>query len=118
MERNNNNQVKQVQNVSLHSIGQTIKRNHIHTETDNTSNTIGLNPPGLLLTKREAECLYFLSRAMSTKKIAQILELSPRTVEVYINQLKIKMNITRKSALIEKAIELAYLQKTQTLDNF
>lgn len=65
-----------------------------------------LHPPGIYLTKREAECFYLLSRFSTVKKIAQILALSPRTVESYINQIKTKMCILYKSELIEKAIEL------------
>lgn len=65
-----------------------------------------LYPPGVYLTRREAECFYLLSRFTTIKKIAKILALSPRTVETYLNQIKSKMGILYKAELIEQAIEL------------
>lgn len=65
-----------------------------------------LYPPGVYLTRREAECFYLLSRFTTIKKIAKILSLSPRTIETYINQIKSKMGVLYKAELIEQAIEL------------
>lgn len=60
------------------------------------------------LTKRQHLCLYFLVRGKSAKEIARVLNLSPRTVESYITQLKIKFHCSSKNELVEKAIHLGY----------
>jgi DNA-binding CsgD family transcriptional regulator len=56
------------------------------------------------LTNRESECLFFVLRGKSAKEIAYILNISIKTVEGYIAQIKIKLNCYSKSSLIEKAI--------------
>lgn len=56
------------------------------------------------LTKREAECLYYLSKADSAKKIGKILNLSPRTVETYLMKVKEKLNCKTKKELINTLI--------------
>lgn len=44
------------------------------------------------LSTREYECLSFLARGKRVKEIALLLNLSPRTVESYVNIIKRKMN--------------------------
>lgn len=66
-----------------------------------------LNAPGVHFTKRESECFYLLSRGYTGKKMARILGLSTRTIEMYINKIKEKMGLLYKSELTEKAIVLA-----------
>ncbi len=71
------------------------------------------------LSERQIECLFFLLRGKSTKDIGNILSLSSRTVESYINEIKFKMSCLTKGELIEKAfyegliniIPKSYLQK-------
>ena len=65
-----------------------------------------LCPPGVHFTRREGHCFFLLTRVTTVKKIAQILELSPRTVEMYICQLKSKLGLSYKSELIELAVRL------------
>ncbi|MES2203829.1 MAG: helix-turn-helix transcriptional regulator [Pseudomonadota bacterium] len=60
----------------------------------------------LKLTSRETECLFLLIRGKSVKEMAQFLTLSPRTVEVYIENIKLKMEVSSRSQIIDKAIEL------------
>jgi hypothetical protein len=45
----------------------------------------------------------------TAKKIARQLKLSLRTSEDYINQLKMKFNVSNKSDVIEKVIEHGFL---------
>jgi len=59
----------------------------------------------VLLSKREWECLSFLSQGKTYKEIAKILSLSPRTIETYINSIKEKTGVSYKSKLIEYFIE-------------
>lgn len=61
-----------------------------------------------LLSVRESECLFFLLRGKTTKEIAQILQLSPRTVESYIDHIKIKFACHTRSELLEKAEKEGY----------
>lgn len=68
------------------------------------SYTLGPKYPGIVLTHREAQCSYYLTRGATIPSIAKILELSPRTVEFYFNNLKAKMSCHRKSELIEKIL--------------
>ncbi len=67
-----------------------------------------LNPPSIVLTKRESECFYLLSKGILTKKMASILGLAPSTIQIYINKIKHKMGLFHKSQLTEKAIELVH----------
>lgn len=56
----------------------------------------------LVLSKREAQCLYYLLRGQSAKEIAKSLCLSPRTVESFIEAIKRKTGIHSKTKLIER----------------
>ena len=58
------------------------------------------------LTKREQECLTLLMRGKTAKEVAVSLNLSIRTIESYLNNLKYKFNCLSKSQLLKKAYEL------------
>lgn len=64
------------------------------------------------LAKRELECLYFIIRGMTAKQIGKALNLSFRTVESYIENMKYKFNCNNRSELIGKAIDLGYIHLT------
>ncbi|MBL0941549.1 MAG: helix-turn-helix transcriptional regulator [Alphaproteobacteria bacterium] len=55
------------------------------------------------LTQRELECMFYLMRGRSYKRIAKILNISPRTVEEYITNVKLKFGCNTKDELIEIA---------------
>ena len=57
------------------------------------------------LSKRELDVLYYLIRRFSAKEIARNLNISPRTVESHIDQLKEKLNVTSKNAIIDIEIK-------------
>lgn len=61
------------------------------------------------LSHRQSECLFFLLRGYSSKAIAKILNLSQRTIESYINDIKDCLGCDNKSQLIEKAWKLGYM---------
>lgn len=60
----------------------------------------GKNNVQALISKREIETLYYLSQGKTIKEIANILNISPRTAEVYITSLKRKMKYNTLSELI------------------
>ncbi|MDQ2994509.1 MAG: helix-turn-helix transcriptional regulator, partial [Pseudomonadota bacterium] len=64
------------------------------------------------LTARESEIMFYLLRGKSAKEIANLINLSVRTVETHLERIKSKMHCHSKSQLIEKAWSLglqAYL---------
>lgn len=60
------------------------------------------------LSLREFECLFFLLRKCTAKEIANIFSLSYRTIEHYIETLKLKFNCKTSIDLIQKAKKLGY----------
>ena len=55
--------------------------------------------------KREAECMMYLLRGKSIRNIAGILQLSPRSVEFYIRNMKKKLGCGTKFELIDLVAE-------------
>jgi DNA-binding CsgD family transcriptional regulator len=64
-----------------------------------------------ILSPRQEDCLVLLIRGMRSKKIAQELNLSSRTVEHYIEALKIKLSVRSRSELIVKGLELPEIRE-------
>lgn len=62
------------------------------------------------LTTRELECLFYVLKGKTSKHIGKTLNISYRTVETHMSNVKSKLNIRNKSELIEKAIESGYIQ--------
>jgi len=57
---------------------------------------------GLVLTQREAECMWLLMRGSTIRAAGEQLGLSPRTVEFYLKNIKRKMGVSRKGVVIER----------------
>ncbi len=75
----------------------------------NVSYYIGQLPCGDDLTNRQLELLYYLVQGYSQKEIAHVMKLSPRTIESYLENIKIKLNIYNRSQLIQYAISIGML---------
>lgn len=58
------------------------------------------------LSKREVECLKLSIKGRSAKQVGLILNISQRTVEEYLNNIKIKLKVTSKTELVGRAVEL------------
>lgn len=61
--------------------------------------------PHVSLSRRENEVLNFLPLAMTTKEIARELDISPRTVESHLQNIKFKLGCYRKSELVRSGKE-------------
>ena len=59
------------------------------------------------LTKREMICASYLIRSYTTKQIAKAMNVSPRTVEVYLETIRQKLNSQERSELVRK-LSLAF----------
>ena len=55
--------------------------------------------------KRETECAYYLVRGMTYKEIGNILNISTKTVEYNIDNMKTKLDCYKKSQLVSKILE-------------
>jgi len=54
------------------------------------------------LTRREAECLYYLMHNKSAKEIAQALDLSSRTIETHLSNVKLKLDCHTKKDTVKQ----------------
>lgn len=59
-----------------------------------------INGHEIILTRRESDCLHCLAQGKTAKETARILGISNRTVEAYLENIKMKANIRHKSGLI------------------
>ena len=64
----------------------------LHALNFNSSKQLISNPSKPILTKRELECLYWLNYGKTVPEIALILQISYRTVEKFISNIKCKFN--------------------------
>jgi DNA-binding CsgD family transcriptional regulator len=62
----------------------------------------------IYLSLRERQCLQLLIRGKTMREIAVNLTISPRTVECYVENLKTKFGVKRKSELIDSAFDYFY----------
>lgn len=80
----------------------------LHSETLATKALIHfpLKPIREQLTRREKDCAQYLCLGMSAREIAIRLNLSKRTVEYYITNMKDKLLVSSKSELVMKLVDL------------
>jgi DNA-binding CsgD family transcriptional regulator len=71
---------------------------------------LGENYPAVYFTRREAECLYYLLRGFTISATALQLNLSARTVEFYVKNMKQKMGVKNKSELMERLHAVGFMQ--------
>lgn len=73
----------------------------------NDKKTFNPNLIGYEITDRESECLDHLVTGKTAKETAKIMDISPRTVEFHINNIKEKMGVKSKLELISKVIKIS-----------
>ena len=82
--------------------------------TDITStvdlNTLENKVEDKFFTKREQDVFDYIIMGLTAKEIAKKLLLSPRTIEDYIDHIKIKLQCRRKHHIVEAAMRLGMLQ--------
>lgn len=62
----------------------------------------------IYLSPREFECLFYLSTGKNMKQVAQVLNLSPRTVETYLVKIKNSYGVNYKNDLIHLFLDNIY----------
>jgi len=62
---------------------------------------LNVNGEEIHLSMQEFKCLAWLSRGKTIKEVARIMNLSPRTVESYLDNVKLKTKIESRSKLID-----------------
>jgi DNA-binding CsgD family transcriptional regulator len=87
---------------SLSLILKTGLLNPVSTPLNSHSNHAELTLENIHFSAREKECLKLLMYGKTIKAIANILGISNRTVNHYLENIKFKMGVTYKSELIEK----------------
>ncbi len=56
--------------------------------------------PRVYMTRREADCVRLLKNKLTNKEIGEILDISTRTVEFYMNNIKMKFQVSKRSELL------------------
>jgi len=59
----------------------------------------------LFVTRRELECLFYLVQGKTMKEIARLMNISHRTIEFHLNNIKRKTNSYKKSQIINMFLE-------------
>lgn len=103
------------------SLGKFFKNKNILVTEDSIKNYIDQTPikrlyldrisKGFYMTKKERECLFYLSIGLSAKAIASRIDCSVRTTEEYLNKIKIKFRVSRKSDLVDLCFRLNIFDK-------
>jgi DNA-binding CsgD family transcriptional regulator len=57
------------------------------------------------LTDREEQALLGLARGLTSKEVAEEMDISPHTVKAYVRLIMIKMGVTRRAAIVGKLLE-------------
>lgn len=66
---------------------------------------VGESAPGVYFTQREVESVRELLKSHTIAGAAQELGLSPRTVEFYVKNMKMKLNCSTKADLLKKVVK-------------
>lgn len=62
------------------------------------------------LTPKEMQCVFFTLHNKTSKEIGQLMNISFRTVESYLENIKIKLNLSSRAELIEQLSNNAFLK--------
>lgn len=65
-------------------------------------------------TRREAQCMFYFLKGNNIREVAEHLDLSPRTIEFYVKNMKFKCQCRTKSALIRLVMQSDFMQQCTT----
>ncbi len=71
--------------------------------------------PEVLLTTKERECLKFVGEGYTSKEIARYFNLSPRTVEWHVENIKHKLGVDKKTDLIKVVSQATFMLESATV---
>ena len=77
------------------------KKNRVFRKRSLVAYGLGNKYGDAYFTRREAECMVLLLKGKTINSVADILELSPRTVEYYIKNMKSKIGCRTKFELVD-----------------
>lgn len=75
--------------------------------------SLGPRYPGLYLTQREAECMFWLVQELTISEAGMRMDLSARTIEFYVKNMKCKLNCASKKQLVEKILQTDLLTQLE-----
>lgn len=92
-----------------HALAQLMSTGLLHS-LDNSSQSLlaNIQMNDVYLSKREMDVMKELVRGKTARKIAELLSISKRTVEMHISNIKFKNNCSSKSELIDKFFDKFY----------
>ena len=73
------------------------------------------NNTGAYLTQREAECMALFLEGYSAKQASAVLEISERTVEYYLERIKLKLNCYSKRQVMRQIKETEFLYNVKNI---
>jgi DNA-binding CsgD family transcriptional regulator len=77
---------------------------------------LGAKFPNIYFTKREAETLYFLLQGKTIVETGDCLNLSARTIEFYVKNMKLKVGVKSKVELLEKIRDTAIIKQLHSIN--
>ncbi|MDF1654918.1 MAG: helix-turn-helix transcriptional regulator [Coxiellaceae bacterium] len=76
---------------------------------------LGVQYPDVYLTCREAHCGFLLLKGMTFKAIASQLQISWRTVEYYVNNIKTKLHCRLRTEVVAHLLQSDFLYNLPTM---
>ncbi len=76
---------------------------------------LGANHPNIYFTNREAEVMIQLLKGKTISAVAAVLSLSPRTIEFYVKNMKVKLACRTKSELIGRVFASEFVKNIDFL---
>lgn len=72
--------------------------------------SLGAQYGRVYFTQREAECMVKFLKGKTLSKVAEELQLSPRTIEFYLKNMKVKLGCRTKFELLEKVYKSDFIR--------
>lgn len=80
-------------------------------QSDNHDYYVSNGDQQVRLTRREAQCLYYFFQGKSSKQIGRILDISHRTVELYFDRIREKLDCKTRLEIISKIEDRSYIDR-------